>query len=150
MDTLEKVLREHPFLQELSDDHVRILVGCAKNARFTPGAFLMREGEEESTFFLLREGSVSLESHLPGKPPATVETLGPGDVLGVSWMFAGAHAHIDARAREPVLAFALDGACLRTKIASDDALGHALARRLLEVTYRRLERLRLQNLDVYR
>jgi hypothetical protein len=65
-------------------------------------------------------------------------------------MFAGARAHVDARARVSVLAFALDGSCLRGKIATDDALGHALARRLLELTHRRLERLRLQNLDVYR
>jgi CRP-like cAMP-binding protein len=150
MESLEKVLREHPFLAQLTEEHVRVLVGCARNVRFSAGEFLLREGEDESTFYLLREGTVALESHLPGKPAATLETLGPGDVLGVSWMFPGARSHVDARARESVLAFALDGACLRTKTGSDDKLGNALARRLLEVTYRRLERLRLQNLDVYR
>jgi CRP/FNR family transcriptional regulator, cyclic AMP receptor protein len=150
MESLEKVLREHAFLADLTDEHVRVLVGCARNTRFAPGEFLLREGDDESTFFLLRQGSVSLESHLPGKPAATVETLGPGDVLGVSWMFQGARSNVDARARDAVVAFALDGACLRAKTASDDALGHALARRMLEVTHRRLERLRLQNLDVYR
>jgi CRP-like cAMP-binding protein len=150
MESLEKVLREHPFLAELTDEHVHVLVGCARNVRFPQGAFLLREGDDESTFYLLREGTVALESQLPGKPASTLETLGPGDVLGVSWMFRGARSHVDARAREPVLAFALDGACLRTKISSDDKLGHALARGLLEVTHRRLERVRLQNLDVYR
>jgi CRP-like cAMP-binding protein len=137
-------------MRDLSDEHVHILVGCAQNVRFAPGEFMVHEGDEESTFYLVREGSISLESHIPGRRPATVETLGPGDVLGVSWMFARARAHVDARARESVLAFALDGSCLRARIATDDALGHALARRLLELTYRRLERLRLQNLDVYR
>jgi CRP-like cAMP-binding protein len=137
-------------MQGLVDEHVHVLVGCAKNVRFAPNEFVFHEGDEESTFFLVREGTISLESHLPGRPAATVETLGPGDVLGVSWMFAGARSHIDARARESVLAFALDGGCLRGKVATDDALGHALARKLLELTYRRLERLRLQNLDVYR
>jgi CRP-like cAMP-binding protein len=150
MESLEKPLRDHPFLAELTDEHVHVLVGCARNVRFAPGEFLLREGDDESTFYLLREGTVALESHLPGRPAATLETLGPGDALGVSWMFEGTRSHVDARAREPVVSFALDGACLRTKVARDDKLGHALARRLLEVTYRRLERLRLQNLDVYR
>jgi len=150
VESLERVLREHPFMRELTDEHVHILVGCARSVRFAPDEFIVHEGDEESTFYLVREGSISLENHVPGRRPAAVETLGPGDVLGVTWMFAGARAHVDARARVSVLAFALDGSCLRGKIATDDALGHALARRLLELTHRRLERLRLQNLDVYR
>ena len=149
METLERVLLEHPFMKELSEEHVRFLVGCAKNVRFEPGQYLIREGEDEGTFYLVREGTVSLEAHVPGKSPATVETLGSGDVLGVSWMFPGTKASIDARARDLVLAFALDGACMRAKADADHDLGLALARRLLHLTYRRLQRLRLQKLDVY-
>jgi CRP-like cAMP-binding protein len=157
--SLERVLREHPFMRELSEEHVRLLTGCAKSVRFSPGELLLREGDEEPTFFLLRQGTVALEAYRPGKPPLCVETLGPGDVLGVSWMFrtgegasistASAAAGLDARARDTVLAFSLDGACLRGKMAVDDNLGHALARRLLERVYLRLARLRLQSLDVY-
>lgn len=157
MESLERVLREHPFLKGLPEDQVSQLVGCAKNTRFSAGELVLREGEEETHFYLLREGTVALEAHRPGKPALLVETLGPGDVLGVSWMFdAGpgsptktAPASLDARARDTVVAFALDGACLRGKMAADDRLGHALTRHLLERVYLRLSRLRLQSLDVY-
>lgn len=154
MENLERVLREHPFLRDLHEDHVRLLTGCAQNKRFAPGELLLHEGGEEPTLYLLRQGTVALESHQPGKPAVCVETLEPGDVLGVSWVLGekaatAAAASLDARARDAVLAFALDGACLRDKMATDDRFGHALSRRLLERVYLRLARLRLQSLDVY-
>jgi CRP/FNR family transcriptional regulator, cyclic AMP receptor protein len=154
MENLERVLREHPFLIGLPEEHVRLLTGCAQNVRFSPGELLLREGDGEPRLYLLRQGTVALEAHRPGKPPSCVETLGPGDVLGVSWALGdgsatAAAATMDARARDAVLAFALDGACLRDKMATDDRLGHALSRRLLERIYLRLARLRLQSMDVY-
>jgi CRP-like cAMP-binding protein len=159
MENLERVLREHPFMRGLREEHVRLLAGCARNVRCAPGELLFQEGAEEATFYLLREGTVAIEAQRPGKPPLCVETLGRGDVLGVSWMFregdgsgapdAATAAGLDARARDTVVAFALDGKCLRGKMAEDDRLGHALSRRLLERVYLRLSRLRLQMLDVY-
>lgn len=154
MESLERVLRAHPFLIGLAEPHVRLLTGCAKNTKFAPGELLLHEGHEERTLYLIRQGTVALEAHQPGKPAACVETLGPGDVLGVSWALGAqsadaAAAALHARARDTVVAFALDGACLRDKMAADDGLGHALSRRLLERVYLRLARLRLQSLDVY-
>jgi hypothetical protein len=70
-------------------------------------------------------------------------------VLGVSLMLP-AVAHLDCRARETVVAFAIDTACLQRKMDEDPRLGLAIARRLLERTYQRLAHARLQNLDVYR
>lgn len=154
MESLERVLREHPFLVGLHEDHVKLLTGCAQNLRFAPGELLLREGSDEPTLYLIRQGTVALEAHRPGSPPSCVETLGPGDALGVSWVLGAqgaqaAAAGLDARARDAVLAFALDGACLRQKMATDDRFGHALSRRLLERVYLRLARLRLQSLDMY-
>ncbi|MEZ4315323.1 MAG: cyclic nucleotide-binding domain-containing protein [Polyangiaceae bacterium] len=158
METLERSLREHPFLRDLPEEHVRLLVGCAKNTRFAPGDLLFREGEDEATFYLLRTGTVALEVHHPGRAAHCIETLGPGDVLGVSWIFGGTPGTaggqvppvtLDARARDNVLAFSLDGACLREKMDNDDRLGHLLTRRLLERVYVRLARMRLTALDLY-
>ena len=84
MDDLERVLRAHPFLAELEPEHVKFLVGCTKNARFRTGEFLMREGDREDTLYLIREGSVAIEMPRPGGDPVCVETVGAGDVLGVS------------------------------------------------------------------
>ena len=150
MENLERLLREHHFLEGLRPEQVQFLVSCVKNQRFHAGDYLFREGDEADEFCLLRQGAVCLEVHVPGKGPVVMETLGAGDIVGLSWLRDPGVSHLDARAREEVVALVFDGACLRNKMDSDHDLGYALARRLLEQTYRRLERVRLQRLDVYR
>lgn len=149
MEDLERVLRDHPFLSGLDPEHVRFLVGCSRNARFRPGEYLLREGDRQDTLYLIRQGTVAIEMPRPGGGAMCLETLGPGDVLGVSLLTPSA-ADLDCRARDTVLAIAVDDTCLQRKMGEDPRLGHAIAMRLLERTYQRLARLRLQHIDVYR
>jgi CRP-like cAMP-binding protein len=149
MEDLERLLKSHPFLADLASEHVAFIGGCAKNVRFRPGEYLMREGDREDQLYLLRYGTVTIEMPAPGRDPICLETIGPGDVLGVSCLAATA-AHLDCRARETVVAIAIDNACLHRKMNEDPRLGYAISMRLLERTYERLTRARLQRLDVYR
>lgn len=149
MDDLERTLRTHPFVAALAPAHVQFLVGCTRNARFRPGEYLLREGEREDTLYLIRQGSIAIEMARSGGEPICVETLGPGDVLGVSLLMPRA-AHLDCRARETTVAFAIDNACLHRKMEADPSLGYSISMHLLERTYDRLTRARLQHLDVYR
>ena len=149
MDDLERILSSHSLLAGLDAAHVQFLVGCTRNVRFRAGEFLMREGDREDTLYLIRQGTVAIELPRSGGASTCVETLGSGDVLGVSLLTPRA-AHLDCRARDTVIALALDNACLHRKMDEDPRLGYALSMRLLEHTYDRLSRARLQNLDVYR
>jgi CRP-like cAMP-binding protein len=109
----------------------------------------MREGDREDTLHLIRQGTVSIETPVARGEPVVLETVGAGDVLGVSCLTPSA-AHLDGRAREPVLAFAIDNQCLLRKMQEDTRFGFALSMKLLGRTYLRLARARLQALDVYR
>jgi CRP/FNR family cyclic AMP-dependent transcriptional regulator len=71
-------------------------------------------------------------------------------VLGWSWLFPPYRWQFDARAVEPVRAFRLDGNCLRTKCEADHDLGYELVKRFLYQVHTRLERTRMQLLDIYR
>jgi len=150
MEDLTRAIRAQPFFDGLDDVKLATLVGCAQNTRFHPGEFLLRAGDPASVFYLVREGRVSLDVEIPGRPALRVETVVPGDIVGISWMFPPARVHLDARALDGVLALSFDGTCLRGKMEADPALGYALARRLLALTMHRLERVRLQRLDVYK
>lgn len=149
MDDLERVLASHPFFADVDRAHVRFLVGCARNVRFRAGDYLLREGDREDTLYLVRQGTVTIEMPRPGGEAVCLETIGAGDVLGVSLLTPTA-AHLDCRARETVVAIAIDHVCLHRKMDEDPRLGYALSMRLLERTYERLSRARLQHLDVYR
>lgn len=149
MEDLERILKSHPFLAELAPEHLSFMVSCARNVRFRPGEYLMREGDPEDQLYLIRHGTVTIEMPGPSGDPICLETIGSGDVLGVSSL-ADVAAHLDCRARDTVVAIALDNACLHRKMDEEPRLGYAISMRLLERTYERLTRARLQRLDVYR
>ena len=149
MNDLERLLQGHPFVEGMDPDHVRLLVACTRNLRFRSGEYLMRAGEHEDALYLIRQGSVGIELARPGAETLVLETVGPGDIVGVS-LFTSMPAHLDCRARETVLAVALDNRCLLHNMETDPRLGYALTKRLLVHTYERLSRARLQHIDVYR
>ncbi len=150
MENLERSLKEHPFVDDLPDRMVAFLNGCTKNMRFDTGEYLFREGQAEDYLYLLRKGQVELQSHVPGRGALTLETIEGGEALGVSIVFPPYDWPLDARAISPVLAFAVDGECLRKKIAADPEFGCEVLRRLLVDVHGRLTRARIQQLDLYK
>lgn len=149
METLEPLLRSHPFLRGLDPGYLALLAGCATNVRFREHSFLFREGGPADRCFLIRDGKVALEIAAPGRGPITVQTLAAGDVAGFSWLLEPHRWQFDAQALEPVRAVALDGVCLRGKCAEDPRLGFDLMQRFAHLATRRLQATRLQLLDVY-
>lgn len=147
-ESLDRALAGHPFAASLSPAMQSFLAGCTKNERFEPGQYLFREGDHASSLYLIRSGRVALESHHPGRGTVSLETVEEGDVLGWSALFEP-HS-LDGRVLAPTLVFSIDGECLLKKMDADPSFGYAISRKLLEDVHRRLERTRLQQLDVYR
>ncbi|KYF75652.1 cyclic nucleotide-binding protein [Sorangium cellulosum] len=149
-EELLPALGAHPFLEGLPAAHVARLAGGASAQSFPEGAFLLREGGEADMLYLLTQGRVTLEIHRPGRGPVQVESLLGGDILGLHWLFPPRRWVLDARAVTQVRAIGLDAAHVRACSDADPALGYAVSLRLLRQLYARLERVRLQRLDVYR
>jgi len=148
-ETLERILAEHPFARDLDARYLELLVGCAMNVRFDADEFLFREGEEANRFYLIRHGAVAVEVYAGAAGPLNVTTIGEGEVLGWSWLFAPYRWKFDARATELTRAISLDGKCLRAKCEADHDLGYELLKRFAFMVEQRLDATRLQLLDVY-
>jgi CRP/FNR family cyclic AMP-dependent transcriptional regulator len=149
MRGLEALITESHALGDLPPGQLAVIAGCAGNVRFDAGDIVLHEGDAADRFFLLRHGRVALEIPAPGGAPLLICTLGPGELLGWSWLFPPYRWHFDARATEPVAAVAFDGACLRGKCDADHDLGYELMRRFAGGMLDRLQATRLQLLDVY-
>jgi CRP/FNR family cyclic AMP-dependent transcriptional regulator len=147
--SLETIVAEHPFFADLEATHTNLLAGCASNMRFPRGAYILREGHEANEFFLVREGRVAVEIGAPQRMPIIVDTVGPGEILGWSWLLPPYLWRFDARAVEPTRVIALDGACLRAKCESNHDLGYEVLKRFSQIMNRRLDATRIQLLDVY-
>jgi CRP/FNR family cyclic AMP-dependent transcriptional regulator len=149
VEGLERVIREHRFFAGLDARFVELVCGCAKNVRFEAGQVLFREGEPANEFYLLRHGRVALEVAAPGRGRLAFQTLGEGEIVGVSWLLPPYRWTFDAVALELTRAIAIDGACLRAKCESDHHLGYEMMKRVVPILVERLHATRLQILDVY-
>lgn len=149
MEDLKRVLQSLPFFEGLSEEHLTLLVGCAKNERVAAGTFLFREGEEAVAFYIVRGGQISVEIHSPGRGPVTVQTVAENEPLGWSWLFPPYTWHFDARATDDTRLVSFDGRCLRTKCDQDPVFGLELMKRFSRIMTQRIEALSYQLMDVY-
>ena len=107
--------------------------------RFGTAEIVFREGEIANRFYLIRHGKVSLESHGDGPDAITLQTIGAGDVLGWSWLFAPYYWHFNACAPEPTEAIFFYGTRLRERCEEDREFGYQLMRRVSGVLIQRLQ-----------
>ena len=146
---LDRIVCEHPFFAGLPEAYCTLVSGCARNVRFEAGQYLFHEVDPANEFYLIRHGRVALELHAPERGPVTFQTLGPGELVGVSWLIPPYRWTYDARALTLVRATGMDAACLRQKCEEDHDLGYDMMKRFMPVLIQRLQATRLQILDVY-
>ena len=139
---LAKRIAAHPFLIGLNDQQTRLLADCAMETDFRSDQYIFRAGESANRFYLINTGSVVLEAQDGDEAPMIVDTVGPGGLLGWSWLFPPHLWHFDARALEPTTAIFFNGTILRQHLDKDPALGLKLFKRMSDVMIRRLQRAR--------
>ncbi|MEM4658543.1 MAG: cyclic nucleotide-binding domain-containing protein [Candidatus Methanosuratincola sp.] len=144
-----EVLIEHPFFEGLGERYIALLAEFASYASFAPGDYLLREGEEANSFYIITFGQVSLEMSFPGKGSVTLHTVKEGDVVGWSWLHPPYKWFLDARAVTQVRAIAFDGRIIKAKCDEDPHLGYELMKRFACIIAQRLQATRLQLLDIH-
>ena len=129
----------HPFLRGLNRSQLTLLTDCALPATFKAGEVIFREGGKADRFYLIEKGKVVLESGAEIDAPVVIETIGPGDLLGWSWMIPPFRWHFTARAIEATEAIFFASPILREYCERDHSLGFELHKRMSEVMMRRLQ-----------
>jgi CRP-like cAMP-binding protein len=149
MITMADLLTEQPFFAGMRPAHIDRLSYYARRSVFRAGARVFSEGGHASRCWIIRDGAVRLDAHVPGRPDVAIETLGPGAVLGWSWLFPPFTWQFGAVATEPTLAIEFPGTELRELCAADPVLGYDLTSRLMTVVVQRLQaaRTRLAGID---
>ena len=134
----------HPFLAGMNRTQLALLTDCAMATHFKKGETILREGEFANRFYLIESGKVVLESRDDFDEATVIETIGPGDLLGWSWMFPPYVWQFTARAIEPTTALFFYGTILREYCEKDHSLGYELFKRMSAVMMKRLQAARKQ------
>lgn len=140
---------DHPFLRGLDPAFVTRISTGAQETSYEAGELLFREGEEADRFFLVFHGKIALEIVTPDRPRTTIQTVGPGEVIGWSWLVPPNRWRFDARAVKHTRVIALRGSVLRESFEESPADGYRFLLRLLPVLGERLEMARVQILDIH-
>jgi CRP-like cAMP-binding protein len=133
----------------LEPGHRERLMALAREAFFPAGARIFEEGRKADRFWIIRTGAVTLDLHVPGRRAVVIDTLGPGELIGWSWLFPPDTWHLGAEALSPVRAHEFDAAAVRRLCDEDKALGYELALACAQVIGRRLQQARTRRLDLY-
>ena len=138
-----------PFFAGLTIDMVRELCECGAPETFPAGATIFAEGGPADAFWLLEKGTVALGVHVPGRGDQVIETIGPGTVLGWSWLHPPYRWHFGANTIAPVTAIRFDAAAVRLRCETDAEFGYAVLNRLTPIITERLQATRLRLLDLW-
>jgi CRP-like cAMP-binding protein len=143
------LLHAHPFLAGMTPQQLDRIARWGHRSLFHAGARVFSEGGKAERFWLIREGQIALDVHVPGRGDVVIETLGPGAVLGWSWLFPPHRWQFGATAVAQTLTVELDGAGVRRLCEEDPEIGSELYRRFMAVVVDRLQATRLRLLDLY-
>ncbi|HEU5108242.1 MAG TPA: cyclic nucleotide-binding domain-containing protein [Micromonosporaceae bacterium] len=150
MNSTRDLLTEHPFLDGLAPAALDRLAAYAHPVYRAAGHRLFADGRPAQRFWLLRTGQVALDLHTPGRGDVVIETLGPGALVGWSWLFEPRRWQFGAVVMEPVRAIEFDASGVQHLMSEDPALGYDLTRRMMAVMLGRLQATRTRLLDLYR
>ncbi|MEU5791708.1 Crp/Fnr family transcriptional regulator [Micromonospora purpureochromogenes] len=143
------MLREHPFLTGLPQEWLPRLTGYARPVAWHLGHRLFHAGQPAERFWLVRDGEVALDFPVPGRGDVGIETIGPGGVLGWSWLFPPYRWQFGAVAVRRTTTVEFTAAGVRRLMDSDDTLGRQLTTRFMSVVVDRLQASRGRLLDLY-
>ncbi|MEK8170039.1 cyclic nucleotide-binding domain-containing protein [Streptomyces sp. M19] len=131
----------------LRNEHRDRLLELAHDAYFPSGVRIFEAGGEADRFWVIRTGAVTLDLDIPERRPTPIDTLGPGELIGWSWLFPPDTWHLGAEALSPVRAHEFDAAAVRRLCEADTDLGYALTLACAQTIGRRLQSTRARLLD---
>jgi CRP/FNR family cyclic AMP-dependent transcriptional regulator len=147
--SLESLRESSKLLDGLSTDGLEFLDSVVQEVHFPKGAVIFDEDERADSFYLIATGKAGLEVAIPAREPVLVETLGPGELLGVSWLLPPHRWNWRAKALVATDILAFDAAAVRTQCEKDVDLALHVYKTVAEESIRRLHATRVRLLDLY-
>ena len=110
---------------------------------------LFAEGERAEAFYVVDRGRIRLELSTPGRPTTIVQTIGPGDLVGLSWFSPNGKWSWDARAVIDTELHRFDADEVQRACNQDETLRADVAGCVANEAIRRLHAARLQLIDLF-
>jgi CRP/FNR family transcriptional regulator, cyclic AMP receptor protein len=135
---IQRFVAECDLFSGLAPELIGFLAEHAVAKRLKADDVLFRHGDDARHFYLIAEGSVSVEVAALEGPPLELQELGPGAVLGWSWLIAPYKWSFQARATAPTEVVEFDGTAILARCDKDPLFGYELMKRFSALMSERL------------
>ncbi|MDX3093386.1 cyclic nucleotide-binding domain-containing protein [Streptomyces sp. ME01-24h] len=137
------------ILDSLRPAHRRAFLDHARKVSFPQSWRICAEGRFADRFWVIESGAVSIDMEVPGRGEVSVETLGPGELIGWSWLFPPYRWQVGAHALGSVGAYEFNAAEVRDLCKENPVLGQAIVLAAAQTIAQRLSAARARMLDLY-
>jgi len=134
---------------DFSAEPFAFLASVAEDIRWYQGDIVFEEDQQADTFYVITAGRIGLELTAAARPPIVIQTLGPGDLLGLSWLFPPYRWNWRARATVDTTAIAFDAMAARERLSEHAELQHEMCALVAQQALKRLHGSRTQLLNLY-
>lgn len=135
-------LTEEGFFAGMEADFMQFMTEHAERQDVHENKVLFRHGNRADRFYLVSKGEISIEIPAIEGPKLQLQTLGPGRVLGWSWLIPPYKWHFQARAMEDASLIVMDGAAVLAHCEENPRFGYELFKRFSALMSRRLSEAR--------
>ncbi len=148
--SIARQLGESKLLAGLAPEFLEFLAQHAHARRLKEGEVVFHYGERAQHFYLVTQGHVSVEVAAIEGPSLQLQDLGPGMVLGWSWLIAPHRWSFQARAKSSAEIIELDGEAVLRECEANPRFGYELLKRFSALMSERLQHARQRMLDEWR
>ncbi|MGI9614981.1 MAG: cyclic nucleotide-binding domain-containing protein [Acidimicrobiales bacterium] len=149
MTQIEESLIGFELFRDLDSEHLSALASGAGLRVFRADEYLLAAEQPADAIYAIRSGRVAIEIDGGNRGPVIIETIGSGDVVGISWLLPPYRWTFGARAVDDVEAVRLDAVALRELCDEQPVFGYELYKRFTRLIHRRLVATRLRVIDLY-
>lgn len=145
----DELLDRAEFFRGIGTEPLSYLASIAEECRFSEGDIVFDEDADADSFYICTAGRIGLELTAAARPPVVIQTLGPGDLVGLSWLFPPHRWNWRARALVDTSGIVFDASATRQRMSRDPELRHERYELVAKEALRRLHSSRAQLLNLY-
>jgi CRP-like cAMP-binding protein len=148
-ESVDKSIAASRFFAKLPSEFTEFLAEHAKTRRVQENEVLFRYGELANRFYLITSGHVSVEVAAIAGPMLELQDLGPGAILGWSWLISPHAWSFQARAKTPVEVLEFDGKAVLAYCEENPRFGYELLKRFSALMSERLNFARQKMMEAW-
>jgi CRP-like cAMP-binding protein len=141
---------ESDLFRGLASDQIDFLARQARPRTLKAGEVLFSFGNIADRFYLVIAGEITVEVPALEGPALELQHLGPGAVVGWSWLIAPRKWNFQARARSAASLLEFDGDAVLAECERNPQFGYEILKRFSALMSERLNAARQRIMDAWR